>query len=669
MKKILLLLAFMMANYAFAKPVLSVVEVADSTQKKAICTASIEDVASSEKKATSDISQVTVYLNGAQIERSSNVLVKNGTTTLIFENLSNTIDENSIQVSGLGEASILSINYGIDYLTKQKNTEAVEALQQEKKELEFSIKKINNRIVGLQKEEEVINLNQKLGSTTQEVSLEKVKALATYYRQRITEIKNEVLDAERSRYELQIKNQDLTRQLSELNITEEKSTGKITLKINSERQATLPLILKYNVANAGWYPIYDLKAKAIDTPLDLAYKAHVYQTTGAAWTDVSLIISTGDPNTNNIKPEVNTKYLQFVNNYYRNSSRSTSSYSYKYNPTVKRVTGIVQDSNGPIPYANVIIKGTSTGVVTDFDGRYTIDIPQGNTLMYSFLGYDNEELPIYSNTMNVNLKESPAALDQIVITAQGLSREKKALGYAVSEVSSEDIGRMLSGNAPRVSTSTPVNYTATGDIKLDGLTTTRFEIKKKYSIPSDGDVTVIEVDTFKIPATYEYFAAPILNENVFLTASIKDWAQYSLLPGEANIYFEGSYAGKTFIDPLATTEALTVSLGVDPNVIIEREQLDNFKATTFMGSQRIVDNKYEIKIKNNKAMSINLQLVDRIPKSQNKEIKVDDIETGDANYDKETGLLKWTVSIDSNSNAEKRFSYEVRYPKSQRINL
>ena len=68
-------------------------------------------------------------------------------------------------------------------------------------------------------------------------------------------------------------------------------------------------------------------------------------------------------------------------------------------------------------------------------------------------------------------------------------------------------------------------------------------------------------------------------------------------------------------------------------------------------------------------MSINLQLVDRIPKSQNKEIKVDDIETGDANYDKETGLLKWTVSIDSNSNTEKRFSYEVRYPKSKRINL
>ncbi|MFT5890960.1 MAG: hypothetical protein ACI9Y7_001059 [Dokdonia sp.] len=562
MKKVFLLLAFFIANYAFAK--------ADNEPKELVCINAPIEVYSTENSIASDISLVTVYLNGAQVERTSNASVKDGTTTFIFENLSNTVDENSIQVSGLGEASILSINYSIDYLKKQKNTEAVEALQKEKKEIEFRIKKLNNLIIGLQKEEEVISLNQKLGSTTQEVSLEKVKALATYYRQRVTAIKNEILDTERKRYELQIKNQDLTKQFNELNITEEKSTGKITLKINSERQATLQLKLKYNVANAGWYPIYDLKAKTIDAPLDLAYKAHVYQNTGTSWEDVSLVISTGDPNTNNTKPEVNTKYLQFVNNYYNN-------------------------------------------------------------------------------------------------------RQKRALGYATSEVLEEDLAYELSGKASGVSvagnTSAPVNYTATGDIKLDGLTTTRFEIKKKYSIPSDGDVTVIEVDTFKIPATYQYFAAPLLNENVFLTASIKDWAQYSLLPGEANIYLEGSFSGKTFIDPLATTEELTVSLGVDPNVVVEREQLDNFKATSFIGTQRIVDNKYEIKIKNNKSTNINIKLVDRIPKSQNKEIKVDDIETGDAAYDKETGLLKWTLSIAPNSPIEKRFSYELRYPKSKRINL
>lgn len=180
---------------------------------------------------------------------------------------------------------------------------------------------------------------------------------------------------------------------------------------------------------------------------------------------------------------------------------------------------------------------------------------------------------------------------------------------------------------------------------------------------------MIEVDTFDIPATYEYFAAPILNEHVFLTASITDWAKYSLLPGEANIYFEGSFSGKTFIDPLTTTEELTISLGVDQSVIVKREQLDNIKATSFIGTQRIIDNSYTIEIKNNKDTAITLKLLDRIPKSQNKEIKVDDIETGDAEYKTKTGLLEWNLSITPNSSQEKSFSYELRYPKEKRINL
>ncbi|WP_179218257.1 mucoidy inhibitor MuiA family protein [Dokdonia pacifica] len=652
MKKITLLVC-MFFIYAFAK--------AYNESKELVC---IEDIAI-ENAISSEISQVTVYLNGAQVERTSNTFIKAGTTTLVFNDLSNTIDENSIQVAGLGEASVLSINYGIDYLTKQKNSEEVEALQQKRKEISFRIKKINNQILGLQKEEEVINLNQKLGSTTQEIDLEKIKALATYYRQRVTAIKNEILDAEQKRQELNIELQDILKQYNELNIIEEKSTGKITLKINSEQQTTLPLKLTYTVANAGWYPIYDLKAKTIEAPLDLSYKAHVYQNTGAPWDDVSLVISTGDPSTNNIKPEVNTKYLQFVNNYYRNTSRRLKkAHNYKYNPSIKRVTGVIMEENGPLPGASVLIKGTSIGTQTDFDGRYTIDVPKGKELVFSYIGYQTYELPIYASTMNVTL-DGDVSLDEVIVTAQGMKKDGKALGYAVSEVSSEDIQRALSGRATGIAT----NQTATGDLKLEGLTATRFEIKKNYSIPSDGDVTVIEVDTFEIPATYEYFAAPLINENVFLTASFKDWARYSLLPGEANVYFEGSFSGKTFIDPLATTEELTISLGVDPNVAVTREQVDNFKATSFIGSQRIVDNTYEIKIKNNKATPIHLKLVDRIPKSQHKEIKVDDIETGDAAYEKETGILKWILDIDSNSNAEKEFSYEIRYPKARRINL
>ncbi len=609
------------------------------------------------------IDRVTVYLNGAQVERMGTINVTTGTNHYVFEGLSSTIDESSIQVSGLGDATILSINYGLNYLTKQKNSQKVEQLKDQKKLIERKIHLLNNRIQGLKKEEEVISVNQRLGSDVNEIDLEKVKAIATYYRERVTAIRDAILEAEIEKTELQRQSNAITKQFNEFNVTEEVSSGQITLKVNSDINTSLSLRIKYNVSDAGWYPLYDLKAKEINTPLELSYKAHLYQKTGVDWNRCKITLSTGDPNTNNLKPTIDTKYLNFVGNYYKNTNRRTKAYTYKYNPTIKRVTGIVQDENGPLPGANVIISGTSIGTQTDFDGRYAIEVSQGETLVFSYVGFKTEERPIHATIMNVNL-DADQTLDEVVVTAYGTKKEKKALGYAVSEV---DVARVLSGKAQGVSISN--KYTATGDIKTEGLTTTRFEIQKTYSIPSDGDVTVVEIDNFMIPASYQYFTAPLLNENVFLTASIKDWIDYSLLPGEANIYFEGSFSGKTYIDPLETTEDLTISLGVDPNVIVDRKQVDNFKATSFIGTTKIIDHSYVLKIKNSKQTPIQITLLDRVPVSQNKEIKVGDIKTGDAIYKSKTGLLEWKLNLTPNTSVEKTFSYELRYPKHKRINL
>ena len=211
--------------------------------------------------------------------------------------------------------------------------------------------------------------------------------------------------------------------------------------------------------------------------------------------------------------------------------------------------------------------------------------------------------------------------------------------------------------------------TATGDIKTEGLTNTNFEIQKKYTLESDGDITIIEIDKFDVPATYQYYVAPGVNENVFLTASIEDWASYSLLPGEANVYFEGSFSGKTYINPLETTEKLSVSLGIDPNITVKRKQLDNFKSKSFIGTQRIIDIAYAVTVKNNKNKAITLKMEDRIPISQNKEIKVDDIKTNDAVYDKETGMMQWEVSLTPGTSTKKEFGYQLKYPKYKKINL
>ncbi|REE25981.1 uncharacterized protein (TIGR02231 family) [Winogradskyella pacifica] len=162
---------------------------------------------------------------------------------------------------------------------------------------------------------------------------------------------------------------------------------------------------------------------------------------------------------------------------------------------------------------------------------------------------------------------------------------------------------------------------------------------------------------------------PVLNENVFLTAKIGNWEQYNLLPAEANVYFEGSYSGKTNINPSATTDSLTISLGVDPNIIVKRKQRNDFKKTTFIGNNRVIQKAFEIEIKNNKTSDIQLTLLDRIPKSQDKTIKIDDIETGNSNYDEDKGILKWTLNLKSSATENVKISYTVKFPKGKRVNL
>jgi TonB-linked SusC/RagA family outer membrane protein len=117
----------------------------------------------------------------------------------------------------------------------------------------------------------------------------------------------------------------------------------------------------------------------------------------------------------------------------------------------KTISGTVSDATGPLPGVNIIVKGTANGTQSDFDGNYSIGTAVGDILVYSFVGYITTERTVGSaNTINVSLEESVEELQEVVVTAQGIRREKKALGYAVSEVSSEDIEQRSEGDVARV---------------------------------------------------------------------------------------------------------------------------------------------------------------------------------------------------------------------------
>lgn len=189
----------------------------------------------------------------------------------------------------------------------------------------------------------------------------------------------------------------------------------------------------------------------------------------------------------------------------------------------------------------------------------------------------------------------------------------------------------------------------------------------KYDIPSDNKPHSISLKDSELKSTYQYYAVPKFDSNAFLVMKLNQWSELNLLPGEANIFFENSFVGKTFLNPQTNKDSLFISLGRDESIIVSRNQLKDFSEDKFLSSDVERTFSYEIKIKNIKKNAINLIVEEQFPISQQEDIKVNLKETNGALIDNEIGSLKWNVTINSNESISKRFSFSVRYPKDKKI--
>jgi TonB-linked SusC/RagA family outer membrane protein len=126
----------------------------------------------------------------------------------------------------------------------------------------------------------------------------------------------------------------------------------------------------------------------------------------------------------------------------------------------KTISGTVTDQDGlPLPGVNIVVEGTTTGTQSDFDGNYQISASAGQVLLFSYIGQKDERRTVGAGSViNVQMLEDAQALEEVVVTAQGIKREKKALGYAVTSVGADqlesrpegDVARVLSGKAAGV---------------------------------------------------------------------------------------------------------------------------------------------------------------------------------------------------------------------------
>lgn len=201
------------------------------------------------------------------------------------------------------------------------------------------------------------------------------------------------------------------------------------------------------------------------------------------------------------------------------------------------------------------------------------------------------------------------------------------------------------------------------------ITSVSFDISLPYSIPSSGTPQLVNIQNLKLNATYEYYAAPKLAQSAYLIAKVKDWEDKNLLPGEANIYLQNTFVGKSFINPSSVNSELDLSFGVDNQVVVTRERIKNYCSTSMLGSNKKEAIGYEIKVRNTKAVPIKIKIQDQIPTTGNSEISISLEEDSDGELNKDSGILTWEKNITASSTEKVEVKFEVKFPKDKFVNL
>lgn len=601
-----------------------------------------------ETTLNSQIQEVTLFLSSAQVFEQASGQVAAGESIIILKGLSPYLDEKSIQVKAQGNFTIQAVNKRLDYLSEKEVSEKVQELQKQIETIQRSITLAQNRLQILENKASLLSANKDLGGNQSGPTMAELRAALDFFDTELTKITTEELEVKSKISEGEKELERIRSQIIAMQESKNKSTSEIRIRVKAPTSGTGSFQINYLVANAGWYPKYDVRVKNISENLQLNYKAEVYQNTGVDWKNVKLRFSNANPNQSGQAPQLEKWELNYA--------RYTTVNKFALPPVPGQVSGVVLDSNGePLPGVSVLVKGTSIGTATDLEGRYSLTIPpSAQSLVFSFVGFSTQEVAIQGrSTVSVSMQEDVSMLQEVVV--QGYDAQKKRSVTYASAVK-------VRGNNSLDSAPLMTNF-------VENQTTVEIEVAEPYSIKTNGERTLVDLKTYDIPANYRYTAIPKLDKDAFLLAEITDWSQYSLLEGESNLYFEEGFVGRSILNAAALQDTLQISMGRDRSIVMQREKVDQFSKKRTIGSNITETRGYDITLKNNKSQPVTLLVKDQIPVSVNSNITVTSGELSGGKLDPQTGIVTWEVTLSPGAHQKLSLQYEVKYPRSERIIL
>lgn len=237
-----------------------------------------------------------------------------------------------------------------------------------------------------------------------------------------------------------------------------------------------------------------------------------------------------------------------------------------------------------------------------------------------------------------------------------MKKEMESQGYAYSNTLS---------TPDEVQSQTSAQFVET----IRQLTSAEFRIDLPYSIKSNNEQHMVLIKVADLDANYKYFTVPKLDNSVYLVAQLSKLDELGLVPAQANIFFDGSYVGETYIDPTTMDDTLNLSLGRDPNIIVKRLLVKKESKEKIVGDKKERTMAYSIEIKNLKATSIDLVVLDQMPITQNADITIEQLNLDKGELDSRTGIIEWKFTLKPKESKLLNFNYKVKHNKDLQVNL
>ena len=609
-------------------------------------------------KQIASINKVTVFTNGAQVERSKSVILVPGEQVVTFTGFSPYMDKKSLQVKAKGHLTILGVSERTAHPDSAAQIKKLHAAEDDVKAVERRIQQTKDEQEMLTAQLELVKTNCSVAGRTVATPLANIKELNAYYAQQVLSVKKRSQELEEQLQKLNDelkRKQDTCDSIAKLKL---KNITEIDVKLEAKQASRADFDITYYVKNAGWFPSYDIRSNSIKEPLQLSYKANIYQNTREEWKNVPVTLSSANPTRSNVAPQLKTYWLDY----------GLSAPTYSFDSDGSTVSGKIVDAEdgSPIVGASIIIKGTQIGTVSDIDGYYSITLPQDHRqLSFTYIGYQTQtRTATPGSTLNIRMKEDEQRLEEVTVVGYGTSKK----------------GRKSKGEVLKARESIPMMEDLAVEEEMDESEVIsvnqqqaqfgyEFDIKQLLTLPDGGKTTTTEITRHQLPATYEYRGIPKIDKESFLVADATDWQKLNLMEGEANVYFDNSFVGKSILDPNVSSDTLHFSMGRDQSIRVQRIKVSESSTRRFFGSNQEQTMKWRITVKNNRQESVNITVFDQAPISRNTSIEVSMEELSDGQFDKQTGIIKWPLQLQPGEQRDLILQYKVKYPKNRRLNI